>query len=641
MAIRSHLTGTLGATHLFMLQNTARDPGSSGIPTSLSLSSASFVTQPVCEGVTASLRTNDSSSNNQDGARIGNTNDINGNTDIYRERTIILWSAITDMSRPTCIYEQGAGVNNFAFLAGLARTLTFQAADSGQPFLIAQSLFLAQENRAYFLAGIWQHHTTHPGSGNRVLFYVNGRLQDTVELTGTSVFPSHGGDIVVGNSGDSLQAYNGATMTSGSVRKFCNMLAFFNDTTLTEAELRDLFERTVKPLVVIGADTVANQQAALDALIGNSYANENCMIRIVQATDANDYRLFVDSIQFEADETIDDIHIQYVGPHTLTLEMCNGANPSVFSTPPEVDLDGSTILPGGGVLDTSITGVVRVNGVNVVSVPPGDYDKIVFEVAGTYNIIGVTANEVENVSGGAVVLTNDADIPTLRQTDGTIELTVGNFVEASFEDVTRTLVTDLIKTVLLDQGNVSADSQSITTGLYSSFFAIKEVLQSTGVPSSPTVTSAPAPYSLRAISYLYQLVQSSVAANALFDLALLMLEDSLVVETSKAIVDAYVTIDTPQQFYDRAKSFLVDNYAGETATIATRASDTIDAGSFDVVVDASAPSPFDFDGSTITIRSSNFIGNLTTTGTVSTVAGASISGVISDVSGTTGLLTLN
>ena len=221
-----------------------------------------------------------------------------------------------------------------------------------------------------------------------------------------------------------------------------------------------------------------------------------------------------------------------------------------------------------------------------------------------------------------------------------INVNEGAFVEPTFEDVSKALVTETIAARLLDSLCGVADSQSITTGQYSSFFATRRILQSSATPSSPIVVTTPSPYSLRAVSYLHQPIQSSVAATALFDLALLLLDDTSITETDKAVVDAYSQIDSAQEFYDRAKSFLFDNYAGETSPIVSRTGNTIDAGSFDVVVDASAPSAFAFDGSTITIRSSNFVGDITTAGLIFLSNDASLTGVASDASGTTGLLTI-
>jgi hypothetical protein len=105
-----------------------------------------------------------------------------------------------------------------------------------------------------------------------------------------------------------------------------------------------------------------------------------------------------------------------------------------------------------------------------------------------------------------------------------------------------------------------------------------------------------------------------------------LVDDSVITESNKGTVDAYTTIDNPEEFYDRAKSYLYDNYAGETATIVARNGTTINAGSYNIVVDASAASVFAFDGSTITIKATQFVGNITSSGTFTLLNGAEILG---------------
>lgn len=116
-----------------------------------------------------------------------------------------------------------------------------------------------------------------------------------------------------------------------------------------------------------------------------------------------------------------------------------------------------------------------------------------------------------------------------------------------------------------------------------------------------------------------------------------LVADSSLTELDKTVVDAYTELETAQKFYDRAKSEWRDN---DDYAIITRSGDTIDAGTYDVVVDATAGSVFAFDGSTVTILAANFIGNITTTGTVTLANGATVSGIVSDSTGTTGILEL-
>ena len=414
MSFRDFLTQEIGLSHLFMLDDETRDPRSNGLDTTGEVVSGSFVADPICHGAINSFRSQDNGTGRTDGFRVGSTTDINVGSDIWREYSIMLWFRADEIGEPTCVYEQGGGSNNQMIGLGLGRAITSQAADAGQPFLIAQSNFQAQANRPYFISHVWQHHTTHSGSGNRILLYINGVLNDTVELTGTSVFPSHTGDAVVGNTADSLQSYNGGVLPWLGRAKNINALGLGADISITETQARDIFERSVIPEVTIAADTVENQQAALDALAGQDFSGVNCAIRVIQATDATDYRLFVDGMTFGEDPNLRDISIQYVGPNTLTLECVNDTGIIETSAPPEVDLDGTNVLQGGGFVNVIVGDNTRLQ-------TAGDLknittSRLILEASGDYRFENVIINEVENVSGGVIEIITDRDIPVVTNT---------------------------------------------------------------------------------------------------------------------------------------------------------------------------------------------------------------------------------
>ena len=135
-------------------------------------------------------------------------------------------------------------------------------------------------------------------------------------------------------------------------------------------------------------------------------------------------------------------------------------------------------------------------------------------------------------------------------------------------------------------------------------------------------------FTFKFASYSHALATSTQTLKGLGKLQVkwVLFNDASITETNKATVDAYTTIDSSDQFYDRAKSYLYDNYTGETATIVTRNGATINASSYNIVVDASAASVFAFDGSTITIKSTQFVGNIISSGTFTLLNGAEILG---------------
>mgnify|MGYP003664898782 FL=1 len=140
----------------------------------------------------------------------------------------------------------------------------------------------------------------------------------------------------------------------------------------------------------------------------------------------------------------------------------------------------------------------------------------------------------------------------------------------------------------------------------------------------------------RFISYLTNVSTSSPNLIGIgdIDLDIVNPSDSLITETNNITVDAYTELETSAKFYDRAKSYLYDNFNGEDSTIIARSGNTIDAGSYNVDIDAIATSAFAFDGSKITIKASEFTGNITTSGTITLLNGAKIIGNATDSSGT-------
>lgn len=144
-------------------------------------------------------------------------------------------------------------------------------------------------------------------------------------------------------------------------------------------------------------------------------------------------------------------------------------------------------------------------------------------------------------------------------------------------------------------------------------------------------------YAFKCFSYL-----SSPTTSALINLAgagvkaatVVQLKDASVSQLVKATVDAYTTIDTLDQFYDRAKSFLFDNFAGETAALLLASGTTLNAGAKNIVVDASASVAFAYISgtNTITIKASTLAGGtkfkaIATTGSFTLLNGAVMSNV--------------
>jgi len=356
----------LGVRHLFTLNNegtsTNHDLGDSSDPTRIDNGSYSFVAEPVCYGVTHCLRTVTSTNESTPGAELDNRNDINASNGAGNDsssydwntgtKQVYFWARQKEIWNVTCLFEQGGGVNNLAVMGG-ARS-TWQAADSGQPFLIVPAKTLSIKNRAILHWGGWEYRTQTGQPDNRVWYTENGVMQGYNSAGGTASFPNHSGDPGIGNSDDNLQTFNSDTLASQTVASDSNFWGMRNNPPVLNIaegdifpEAREAFERAVIGENVISG-TVAQQQSQIDALSGTVFRDVNCAIEIRQATDATDYTLTFDNIQFVQNPNLRDIAVKYVGPNTLTIINSNGSNAEEVSAPVEQDLDGSTILVGGG-----------------------------------------------------------------------------------------------------------------------------------------------------------------------------------------------------------------------------------------------------------------------------------------------------
>ena len=111
-------------------------------------------------------------------------------------------------------------------------------------------------------------------------------------------------------------------------------------------------------------------------------------------------------------------------------------------------------------------------------------------------------------------------------------------------------------------------------------------------------------------------------------------DNQVVTELSKTTVNAYTEIDTSSKFYDRSAAYLEDNFGTYLAFILARQGTLIDAGAYNVTIDATASSAFAISGNTITIKASTFTGDMTTTGVITLSNGAAFNGTRTDANGT-------
>tara|TARA_R110002012_G_scaffold231408_1_gene404081 strand:- start:219 stop:2051 length:1833 start_codon:yes stop_codon:yes gene_type:complete len=157
-----------------------------------------------------------------------------------------------------------------------------------------------------------------------------------------------------------------------------------------------------------------------------------------------------------------------------------------------------------------------------------------------------------------------------------------------------------------------------------------------GAQESYQYTAQARKYELIAGRYIYQ--NRNYGVGGLLsskDDTFIMLTDSTLNGISEATAAAYTELDTPEKFYARAKYEWVTNDDFQNDLYVTRSGNQINAGSYNVTIDATASSAFNITGNLITIKASTFTGDITTTGTITLSNGASFIGTFTDTNGTT------
>jgi hypothetical protein len=113
-----------------------------------------------------------------------------------------------------------------------------------------------------------------------------------------------------------------------------------------------------------------------------------------------------------------------------------------------------------------------------------------------------------------------------------------------------------------------------------------------------------------------------------------MLADTAITQTNAATVSGYTTLETSAKLYDYYQYFLSLAANIKTDNSLTRAGTLINAGSYNITIDATAASVFSLAGNTVTIKASTYTGDMTTTGLITLANGAQFVGTRTDANGT-------
>lgn len=142
------------------------------------------------------------------------------------------------------------------------------------------------------------------------------------------------------------------------------------------------------------------------------------------------------------------------------------------------------------------------------------------------------------------------------------------------------------------------------------------------------------PFTLRVRRYGYSFLSKSVDYVARTEEPLGLAVNALVTQTDSAVVAAYTTLETSAKFYDYSQYWLSLAAQMTVAETITRSGSLINAGAYNVVIDATASSVWAVAGNTITIKASTYTGDMTTTGVITLANGATFVGTRTDANGT-------
>ena len=144
--------------------------------------------------------------------------------------------------------------------------------------------------------------------------------------------------------------------------------------------------------------------------------------------------------------------------------------------------------------------------------------------------------------------------------------------------------------------------------------------------------------------FLPSTVEMALTGLDPLNVSVAMVLDGRISERDKTVVDAYTEIATPQQAYDAMLSWKLDNLdsPSQTTLPATRNGNVLDCGAYDVTLDSTAADLFDFDSANgITIKTSTFTGDVTTSGTISTNGSVTVVGGLTDSTGSTATVSIS
>ncbi len=227
------------------------------------------------------------------------------------------------------VWEEGAQVNNYALLIGFGNTAMWQFADDGGDYVQAYHDIKWTPNRPYHVMMEFQGPNHNSGICGCFLDGIKQTKSNGNPWEVTS-FPSHSGNISWGHegvenlqTGDSRGVDNVDIAFASCVEANYAHWYSWNDTTVPSTTIREtLFVKGAPADQIIGGDTEANMQIAIDALADTVIPDWPCGIEIGNCSEGA-FQLTFDNINFSDRCTMP---IRYMGSSTLTVVLANGSD---------------------------------------------------------------------------------------------------------------------------------------------------------------------------------------------------------------------------------------------------------------------------------------------------------------------------
>ncbi len=250
------------------------------------------------------------------------------NTSSQGRRYMGGWIQLTSVSQILAvIYEEGAQVNNIAFLIGFGNSLVLQVANASDDYVQAYSDIKLIPDRPYHILFKFEA----SGYDAEARLFLDGVLQTRTNGNPweTPQLDSHSGNITWGHEGTEAlkvgddRGVDATTIPFASPNScFYSNWANWSGVVLTPTQIREeLFEKGVLPAITISADSEANMQAALDAYADTIRPDWPLAIKI-EGCNTGDFELVADNLTFDSSCSLE---ILYSGVNTLSWVTENGS----------------------------------------------------------------------------------------------------------------------------------------------------------------------------------------------------------------------------------------------------------------------------------------------------------------------------